>query len=171
MLGVATYAAELFAAVADLDIVYVPIGLGSGICGLIGVRDLLGLSTEIVGVVAHEAAATALSFAAGHVVATETAETFIDGVACRVPDASAIATIRAGAARILEVTEDACADAMRLHFASTHNVPEPAGALGLAGLLAEREKARGTRVAVIQTGGNVDSATLGTVLAGRTPTP
>jgi threonine dehydratase len=171
VLGVATYALELFEAVAGIDTVYVPIGMGSGCCGLIGVRDLLGLPTEIVGVVSERADATARSFAAGAVVTTDSADTFIDGVATRSPDATAIAQIIAGAARIVTIGEDAAAEAMRLQFRTTHNVPEPAGALALAALLTEREQARGRRVALIQTGGNVDSATFATVLTGRTPAP
>jgi threonine dehydratase len=169
VLGVATYAQELFAAARDLDAVYVPVGMGSGISGLIAVRDLLGLRTEVIGVVAQEAPATARSVAAGKVVTTDTADTFVDGVACRVPDPDAISVITAGAARILTVSEDAAAEAMRLLFATTHNVAEPAGALALAGLLAERSFAARKRVAVIQTGGNVDAGVLLEVLAGHTP--
>jgi len=169
VLGVATYARELFEAVDGLDAVYVPVGMGTGICGLIGVRDLLGLNTEIVGVVAEQAPATARSFAAGRVVTTDSAATFIDGVACRVPDGDAIATICQGAARIVEVSEAACADAMRLLFATTHNAAEPAGALALAGLLADDRRCDGQRVAVIQTGGNIDSDVFARVLAGETP--
>jgi threonine dehydratase len=169
VLGVATYARELLRAAGELDAVYVPVGMGSGISGLIGVRDLLGLRTEIVGVVAAAAPATARSMAAGRAVATETAGTFVDGVACRVPDADAIAVICAGAARILTISEDDAAGAMRVLFATTHNVPEPAGALALAGLLAERSQVAGKRVAVIQTGGNADADLLLQVLAGHTP--
>src|SRR5690606_19740944 len=99
--GVATYALELFRAVADLDAVYVPIGMGSGICGLIAVRDLLNLSTEIVGVVAAAAPAVALSVEAGRPVATKTAHTFADGMACREPHPDALAAIARGAARIV----------------------------------------------------------------------
>ena len=171
VLGVATYARELFEAVGALDTVYVPVGMGTGIVGLMAVRDLLGLSTEIVGVVAERAPATARSVAAGRVVSTSSADTFVDGVACRTPDPDAIAAICAGAARIVMVGEDDAAEAMRVLFATTHNVAEPAGALALAGLLAERERVAGTRVAVVQTGGNVDSRTLLEVVAGRTPPP
>jgi threonine dehydratase len=186
VLGVATYARELFDAVHGLHAVYVPVGMGSGISGLIGVRDLLCLETEIVGVVAKQAPATALSFAAGHVVTTESADTFIDGVACRVPDSDAIAVITGhgdgtarGAARIVTVSEAQCADAMRILFATTHNAAEPAGAIALAGMLSEAggdcdAKGRagpGRRVAVILTGGNVDSAMFAQVLAGSTPSP
>ncbi len=170
VLGVATYAHELFDAAGELDAIYVPVGMGSGISGVIGVRDLLGLRTEVVGVVAEQAPATALSVAAGRVVATDTASTFIDGVACRVPDADAISVISAGAARVLAVSEDDAAEAMRVLFATTHNAAEPAGALALAGLLAERTWAAGKRVAVIQTGGNADASLLLQVLGGHTPT-
>ena len=170
VLGVATYAQELFGAAGELDAVYVPVGMGSGISGLIGVRDLLGLRTEVIGVVAEEAPATARSVAAGRVVATDTADTFVDGVACRVPDADAISVICAGAARILTISEDDAAEATRILFATTHNVAEPAGALALAGLLAERSRVAGKRVAVIQTGGNADVGLLLQVLAGHTPT-
>jgi threonine dehydratase len=169
VLGVATYAQELFAGAGELDTVYVPVGMGSGVSGLIGVRDLLGLPTEIVGVVAEAAPATALSVAAGRVVATDTADTFVDGVACRVPDPEAIAVISAGAARILTVGEEAAAEAMGILLSTTHNVAEPAGSLALAGLLAERSEMAGRRVAVIQTGGNADRELLVEVLAGRTP--
>jgi len=169
VLGVATYANELFAVAGELDAVYVPVGMGSGISGLVGVRDLLGLSTEIIGVVAEQAPATARSFAAGRVVTTETAATFVDGVACRVPDADAVSVICKGAARIVTVSEDAAAEAMRVLFATTHNVAEPAGSLALAGLLEERSFAAHKRVAVIQTGGNADAAQLLEVFAGQTP--
>ena len=171
VLGVATYARELFSAAGELDAVYVPVGMGSGISGVIGVRDLLGLHTEVIGVVAEQAPATARSVAAGRVVTTDTANTFIDGVACRVPDADAISVISAGAARVLTISEDDTAEAMRVLFTATHNVPEPAGALALAGLLAERSWAAGKRVAVIQTGGNADTGLLLQVLAGNTPAP
>ena len=171
VLGVATYADELFAAVEGIDTVYVPAGMGSGLCAVIGVRDVLGLPTEVVGVVAEQAPATALSVAAGHVVTTETADTFADGVACRVPDPEAIAIITAGTARIVAVSEDEVAEAMRVMYTTTHNVAEPAGALALAGLLRERDAVAGRRVAIIHSGGNTDSALLAEVLAGRTPRP
>lgn len=171
VLGVATYALELFDAVPDLDTVYVPVGMGSGACGLIGVRDLLGLRTKIVGVVAERADAAAQSFATGELVTTQSADTFVDGVATRSPDINAIRLLVAGAARIATIGEDAVAEAMRLHLQTTHNMPEPAGALALAALLAEGDRVRSKRVAIIQTGGNVDAATLATVLEGRTPPP
>jgi threonine dehydratase len=170
VLGVATYARELFAAAGELDAVYVPVGMGSGISGVIGVRDLLGLRTEVVGVVAEQAPATARSVRAGRVVVTDTANTFIDGVACRVPDADAIAVMCAGAARVVTVSEGDAAEAMRVFFTATHNLAEPASAVALAALLAERAWAAGKRVAVILTGGNVDAGVLVQVLAGDTPT-
>ena len=169
VLGVATYARELFDGAGELDAIYVPVGMGSGISGVIGVRDILGLRTEVVGVVAEQAPATARSMMAGRVVTTEAADTFIDGVACRVPDAEAIAVICAGAARILTVGEDDAAEAMRVLFSATHNIAEPAGAIALAGLRAERSRAAGKRVAVILTGGNVDAGVFLQVLAGHTP--
>jgi len=171
VLGVATYALELFEAVPDIDTLYVPVGMGSGICGLIGARNLLAPTTEIVGVVAERADATARSFAAGRVVPTDTADTFMEGVATRQPDPDAIAQIIAGAARVLTIGEDAAAEAMRQHFRATHNLPEPTGSLALAGLMAEADRARDKRIALIQSGGNVDAATFATVLAGATPAP
>lgn len=169
VLGVATYAHELFAGAGELDTVYVPVGMGSGISGLMRMRDLLGLRTEIVGVVAARAPAYSRSFAAGRAVPTDAADTFVDGVACRVPDTDAVRLINAGAARIIEVSDDATAEAIRVLFATTHNAAEPAGAIALAGLLAEREFVHGRRVAVIQTGGNIDTAMFADVLAGLTP--
>jgi threonine dehydratase len=170
VLGVATYACELFDRVHELDTVYVPVGMGSGISGVICVRDLLGLDTEIVGVVADQAPAIARSYAAGHVVTTDAAATFADGVACRVPDPVAVNAIISGAARIVAVSEQAIAEAMRTMFATTHNAAEPAGAVALAGLLAERDVVQGRRVGIIQTGGNVDTDMFAEVLGGHTPT-
>ena len=154
--GVATYAAELHESVRDLDVVYVPVGMGSGIVANIVVRDLLGLRTEIVGVVAEKAPAYSRSFTQGEVVGTESADTFVDGVACRTPDPVAVAMIRRGAARILEVSEDEAREAMATTYRTTHNLPEPAGSLALAGLLGERDRVAGRKVAVVMTGGNCD---------------
>lgn len=167
--GVATYAQELFASHGDLDVIYVPIGLGSGICGLITVRDLLGLTTEIVGVVADAAPAYALSFAAGHVVQTNAAHTFADGVACRVPSPAALDIIRSGAARIVRVTEDEIAEAVRLYYRTTHNLAEGAGATPLAAALKERRRLAGKRVGLILSGGNIDLPVMATILRGETP--
>jgi threonine dehydratase len=166
VLGVATYALELFGARPDLDVVYVPVGMGSGICGLMGVRDLLGLPTEIVGVVAEGAPATLRSFEAGRPVATESADTFVDGVATRVPDPLAIALICAGAARIIAVPDDDVREAMRVMHRCTHSAAEPSGALALAGARAERELLVGRRVGVINSGANADAALVASVLRG-----
>jgi len=163
--GVGTYALELFRAVDDVDTVYVPIGCGSGICGLISARDALGLSTEIVGVVAATANAYARSFAAGKPIETRTADTFADGMAVRVPVPAALEVIRKGAARIVEVTDTEIEDAMRAYFSDTHQVAEGAGAAPLAALLKEGDRA-GRRAAVILSGGNVDRAVYARVISG-----
>jgi len=153
--GVGTYALELFRAVRDLDTVYVPIGCGSGICGLISARDALGLATKIVGVVAATANAYARSFTAGRPVETRTALTVADGMAVRVPVPAALAVIRRGAARIVEVTDAEIEDAMRAYFSDTHQIAEGAGAAPLAALLKDGEAA-GPRTGVILSGCNVD---------------
>lgn len=167
--GVATYALELFRAVPGLDAVYVGVGMGSGISGLITVRDLLGLKTEIIGVGAAKAPATALSFAAGRPVNAPSAQTFADGVATREPNAEAIATICRGAARVAQVSEDAIAEAMRIYFDDTHQIAEGAGAAPLAALLQEREKMANKNVAVVLSGGNIERKRYLQVLSGVTP--
>ena len=167
--GVATYAHELFESHADLDVVYVPIGMGSGICGLITVRDLFGLRTEIVGVVADKAPAFALSFAAGHPVQTDAARTFADGVACRDPPAPALDIVKEGAARVVRVSEDEIAAAIRVYYATTHNLAEGAGAAPLAALLQEKARYAGKRVGLILSGGNIDMPALAKILRGETP--
>jgi len=164
--GVASYALELFGVVRDLDAVYVPIGLGSGICGTIAVRDALGLRTQVIGVVAARAPAYALSFAAGTPVAAPVGDTIADGMACRVADAGALRIILRGAARIITVEEEEITAAMRHLFSDTHNVAEGAGAAALAALLQERLHMAGRRVALILTGGNVDRDVFTRVLAG-----
>jgi threonine dehydratase len=169
--GVASYALELFDAVTDLDTVYVPIGLGSGICAVMAARDALGLSTRVVGVVAERAPAYALSFEKGEPVASERADTFADGVAVRVPNAPAVELICRGADRIVTLAEDEFAEASRCYFSDTHNVAEGAGAAGLAALLQERERMRGHRVALVITGGNIDRDLYRRILAGETPDP
>ena len=163
--GVASYGLELFSAVPDLDTVYVPIGLGSGICGVIAAREALGLKTEIVGVVAENAPTYALSFAAGEPVPGNSADTFAGGLAVRVPDANALDIIRRYAARIVSVSEAEMREAMRIIFSDTHNVAEGAGAAPLAAALQERDKLRGKKIAVIQSGGNIDRALFAEILA------
>jgi threonine dehydratase len=163
--GVGTYALELFRAVSNLDTVYVPIGCGSGICGLISARDALGLSTAIVGVVSANANCYALSLAARRPVETPTADTLADGMAVRVPVPAALDVIARGAARVVEVTDAEVEDAMRALYSDTHQVAEGAGAAPLAALLKEGDRA-GKRVAAILSGGNVDRAVYARVLAG-----
>jgi threonine dehydratase len=156
--GVATWALELFRAVADLDVLFVPIGLGSGICGAILARDLLGLSTEIIGVQSTGADAYARSLAAGEPVALSSAETLADGLAVRVPDPAAFAIIREGVSRIVTVTDDEVAEAIRVYWTDTHNLAEGAGAAPLAAVLRERAGLAGRRVGVPLCGGNIDLA-------------
>ncbi len=162
--GVATYALELFQAVEQLDTLYVPIGLGSGICGAIQVRDLLGLNTEIVGVVSRSADAYAQSFEQGHIVATESAETIADGIACRVPAPEAFRIILRGAARIIRVSDEEIKAAIRVLHEDTHNMTEGAGAAALAALLQEQDRQRGRRTAVVLSGGNIDRSLYAAVL-------
>jgi threonine dehydratase len=154
--GVATYALELLTALRDLDCVYVPIGQGSGICGLIMVRDLLRLETEIVGVVSTEADAYAQSFEVGRLVTTQSARTLADGMACRVPDAGALEVMLRGAARIVRVSDAEIAAAVRAYHEDTHNLAEGAGAAPLAALLQESERQKGRRVGLVLTGANID---------------
>jgi threonine dehydratase len=154
--GVASYGLEFLGGVPDLDTVYVPIGLGSGICGTIAARDALGLKTRIVGVVAENAAAYALSFERKAPVSTSSADTIADGVACRVPDPDAVATILRGAERVVTVSEAEIKAAMRHYFTDTHNVAEGAAAAPLAALLKERSRMAGRRVGIVLSGGNVD---------------
>lgn len=156
VLGVATYALELFRGAPPLDALYVPIGLGSGICGCILARDLLGLRTEIIGVQAAGAPSYALSFEAGEPVTIGRADTRADGMATRVPDAGALAIIRCGAARIVTVDDDAIAAAIRAYWQDTHNLAEGAGAAPLAALLREADIMRGRRVGLVLSGGNID---------------
>jgi threonine dehydratase len=154
--GVATYALELFRGAPKLDALYVPIGLGSGICGCIMARDLLGLRTEIIGVQSTEADAYARSFAAGRVVTVPSANTRADGMATRIPDPAALEMITRGASRIVTVTDAEVAAAIRAYWQDTHNLGEGAGAAPLAALLQEAARMQGQRVAVILCGGNID---------------
>ena len=163
--GVASYALELFGGVAALDRVYVPIGLGSGICGVIAARDALNLKTEIIGVVAERAAAYALSFSAGRPVSTNSADTMADGMACRVPKAEAVAIIAKGAANVVTVSEEEIRAAMRAYFTDTHNVAEGAGAAPLAAALNDRARNAGKRIALVLSGGNIDRSLYMAVLA------
>ena len=154
--GVGTYALEFLAAEPDLDIVYVPIGMGSGISGLIAARDGLSLTTRIVGVVAENAPCYALSFESGKPVATNSSDTLADGMACRTPDPAAVEVILRGAERIVKVSEDEILAAMGHYFTDTHNAAEGAGAAPLAALLKERDKMAGKKGGLILSGGNAD---------------
>lgn len=162
--GVATYSLELFRAVEDLDVLYVPIGLGSGICGAIAARNALGLETEIVGVVSSQAPAYAQSFRAKSSVEMAVTTDIADGIACRIPNAQALAQILAGVSRITEVSDEEVKQAMRDLFECTHNVAEGAGAAAVAAVSKDAEKLKRSKVAAVLSGGNVDRAVFARVL-------
>jgi threonine dehydratase len=164
--GVASYALELFRAVPGLDVVYVPVGLGSGICGVIAARDALGLRTRVVGVVSAGAPAYALSLELGRPTSHDVTTQIADGMACRTPLPEPLAIIRGGAERVVRVTDGEVEAAMRAFFTDTHNVAEGAGAASLAALLQERDAMRGKKVGVVLCGGNVDSGPFSRILAG-----
>jgi len=162
--GVATYSLELLQSVPDIDVVYVPIGLGSGICGMLAARDALGLKTEVVGVVSAHALAYAKSFEAGCPVDSPVTTLLSDGMACRTPEPEALELILKGVDRIVPVTDDEVAAAMCMMFGCTHNVCEGAGAAALAAAMQEKSRLAGHRVAVVASGGNVDQALFADVL-------
>jgi threonine dehydratase len=164
--GTGTFAMEFFNGAPELDTVYVPIGLGSSICGVMAARDALGLKTKVVGVVAKDAPAYAMSFRAGEPVSHSATTQLADGLACRTPVPESLELILRGAERVIEVTEEEIADAMRAFFEDTHNVAEGAGAAALAGLMQERDRMKGKRAGVILTGGNVDREIFSRVLMG-----
>jgi threonine dehydratase len=164
--GVGTYALELFRHTPELDTVYVPIGLGSGICGVMAARDALSPHTKVVGVVSSNAPAYALSFAERHAVEHEVSTRIADGMACRTPNADALPFVLHGVERVVTVTDDEVEAAMRMLFADTHTVAEGAGAASLAALLGERDRMRGRRVGIIISGGNVDTDVYRGVLGG-----
>ncbi|HVO08562.1 MAG TPA: threonine dehydratase [Burkholderiaceae bacterium] len=153
--GVASYALELFEAVSPLDAVLVPIGLGSGACGLIAARDALGLDTEVIGVVSDGAPAYALSLQSGRAVSHEVTTQLADGMACRVPEPAALQILQRGLSQVVQVSDASIAEAMRLLFECTHQVAEGAGAAALAAAV-QLPRLRGRRVALILSGGNVD---------------
>jgi threonine dehydratase len=162
--GVATYSLELHEAVPDIEVVYVPIGLGSGICGMLAVRDALQLETKVVGVVSAHASAYAQSFSAGYAVDSPVSTKLSDGMACRTPEPAALELIIRGVDRIIQVTDEEVAAAMRMMFECTHNVCEGAGAAALAAACREKERIAGQKVAVVATGGNVDRGVFASVL-------
>lgn len=162
--GVGTYAVELFRAVPELDTVYVPVGMGSGLCGVIAARDALGLRTRVVAVVSDRAPAFALSYEQGRIVSHDVTTRIADGMACRTPVEAALAIARHGAERVVQVSDDEVESAIRALFADTHNTAEGGGAAALAALLQEKERMRGRKVAVVLSGGNVDSNLFAAVL-------
>ena len=164
--GSATYALELFQAAPKLDRVYVPIGLGSSICGMVAARNALNLSTEIIGVTATASAAAALSFKQRTLVESPAASEIADGLACRRPNQDALEIIWAHVARIVEVTDAEIAEAMCIYYQDTHNVAEGAGAASLAAAVKEKSSLAGKRVGIILTGGNVDREVFIAALSG-----
>ena len=167
VLGVTSYWAEMFRAAPDLDVVYVPIGQGSGICAAAAARNALSPRTRIVGVVSAHAPAFSKSFIARRVVESPVETLLADGMACRKPDADALAIVLANVNRIVEVTDAELAGTMRKIFAMTHNVAEGAGAAAFAAAWRERESLSGQRVGIPLSGGNVDTALFADVLAGK----
>jgi threonine dehydratase len=162
--GVATYSLEFLGAVPDLDVAYVPIGLGSGICGMIAARRALGLKTQIVGVVSEQAPAYALSFDQHRAIEHRVSTRLADGMACRTPEPEALEILWRDCTRIVQVTDDEVSDAMRLMFTATHNVAEGAGAAGLAAAIKERSVLRGKKIGLVLSGANVDHDVFARVL-------
>jgi threonine dehydratase len=166
VMGTATYAMELFEGAPKLDTVYVPIGLGSSICGVAAARNALGLNTEIIGVVAAESPSYSLSFKAHKVVEAPSRTLIADGLSCRLPNAQAMEAITENVARVIEVSDAEIAAAMRAYYQDTHNLAEGAGAAALAGALKEKDQLAGRRIGIVLTGGNVDRGVYKEVLAG-----
>jgi threonine dehydratase len=169
--GVASYALELFGAWPTLDTVYVPIGLGSGICGVIAARDALGLATEVVAVVSSHADATARSIEGGRIIEGDSARTFADGMATRIPSPEAFGIYGGAVSRVIRVSDDEVAEAIRIYHEDTHNMAEGAGAAPLAALIQEKATMQGKRCGVILCGGNIDRDWAATILSGGTPLP
>lgn len=165
--GVGTYALELFRGAPPLDAVYAPIGMGSGVCGILAARDALGLDCEVIGVVSAHAPAYALSFERGEPVSHPTTTVLADGMAVRTPSELAFAYMYGRLARVVQVTDAEVAAAMRALYTDTHNVAEGGGAAGLAAIVQEREQVAGRRVAFVLSGGNVDANVFARVLAGE----
>lgn len=163
--GVGSYSLEFLRAQPTLDVVYVPIGMGSGICGMIAAREALGLKTEIVGVVSAHARAYAESFVARRAIEAPVSTRLADGMACRAPHPQALEIIWRQVARIVEVSDAEVAAAMRLFFVSTHNTAEGAGAAGLAAAMQERSRLAGRKVGLVLSGGNVDRELFAEVLS------
>ena len=167
--GVASYGLELFAAVPDLDAVYVPVGCGSGLCGTIAAKEALGAKAKIIGVVSAHVDAAKQSFEAGRLIGNDSAHSFADGVAVCTPVQAALDYYGPRADHFVAVTDDEVANAIRIFWQDTHNLAEGAGAVALAALVQEREAMRGKKVAVILSGGNLDMSQAAEVLSGQTP--
>lgn len=165
--GVASYSLELQKAVPDLDVIYVPIGQGSGVCGMIAAREALGGKAEVVGVVSRKAPAYALSFEQRRAISHEATTQLADGMACRVPDEASLEVLWRHLARVVTVEDEEVAEAMRVIYSATHNVVEGAGAAAFAAALQEQDKLRGKNVAVVFSGGNVDRDIFAGVLGGN----
>ena len=162
--GVATYGLEMFRSVADLDVVFVPIGLGSGFCGIAAAREALGLKTKIIGVVSEHAPAYQLSFQQRQFVERTSETRVAEGVACKTPNQEALEHVLRYAHDIVSVTDDEAVAAMREIIAATHNIAEGAGALAYAALKKHREAWHGKRVACVLTGGNASMALIARAL-------
>ncbi len=165
VLGVATYWVEFFRAVQPA-VVFVPIGLGSGICACAMARALTGAATRIIGVVSAQAPAYLESWRAARVVEAAVTTRLADGMACRLPEAESLEIISREVADVLAVSDDEVAAAMRLLYTATHNVAEGAGAASLAAALQQRARWRGQCVGVTLCGGNVDRDVFAQVLSG-----
>ena len=166
VMGTATYALEFFEAAPPLDVVYVPIGLGSSVSGISAARNALGLKTEIVGVVSSQSPSYALSFAQHKIVEAPSNTAIADGLACRKPNPQAMEVIWTNVARIVQVPDSAIAEAMRAFYEDTHNLAEGAGAAALAAALQEKDKLEDKRVGIVLTGANVDREMYERVLSG-----
>ena len=163
--GVATYAVELFRGLRDLDSVYVPIGLGSGICGTIAARNALSPKTSVIGVVSAQARAYSLSFVSRRAIESPATTWLADGMACRTPQPEALEVIWNNVDRIVEVTDDEIAEAMRTVYECTHNSAEGAGAAAVAAIAKERGRLKGKKIAAVLSGGNVDREVFAKVLS------
>jgi threonine dehydratase len=164
--GVGTYWLELFSAVPDVDVAYVPIGMGSGICSGCAVRNGMNLKTKLVGVVSEGALSHKLSFEAGRVIAAAVTTEIADGVAVRLPDEGALEIMLKNVDHVVSVSDDEAREAMRIYFTATHNTVEGAGAISLAAAIKEKDSLKGKRAALVVSGGNVDREVFAKVLAG-----
>ena len=166
VLGVSTYWWEFFKAVPALDVAYVPIGLGSGVCAAIAAKLALGHPVRIVGVISAHATTYADSLAAGKVVAAPVTTQLADGLACRIAEADALASMAPHIERVVQITDAEVAQAMRAIYHDTHNVAEGAGAASFAAAMQERASLRGQVVGTTLCGGNVDADVFARVLQG-----